>query len=153
MFDGSLAINLKIGCIRQGDESAEDNLATLKYASKASNITNRLERNEDPGIGMIDRLKKQIASLEDELSKANQHIEMLNKLVEENVKSGNRSNVDQETLHRNQEQVFFQSVYSKIDNIRLKNDYSLYNKFESNVSHDVLLRSNYRLLHIDFWKQ
>ena len=75
-----------------------DNLATLKYASKASGITNKLVKNDDPGIGLIKKMQKQINSLEAELRQARSHINMLNSLLEGKGNIGSINNIGKD-LH------------------------------------------------------
>lgn len=52
----------------------EENKSTLNYASKASNISNRPIKNDDPQIKMVEALKRQVKVLTEECIKANQHI-------------------------------------------------------------------------------
>lgn len=66
-----------IACICPNDFFIEENISTLTYATKASYITNQPTVNDDPRNKAINELRKQVKSLTDELSRANQHIEML----------------------------------------------------------------------------
>lgn len=49
----------------------EENLSTLTYASKASYISNKPIKNEDPKLRQIEELKLRVAHLTEELYKAN----------------------------------------------------------------------------------
>ena len=62
----------------------EENLSTLTYASKASYITNKPLKNEDPRTIMIDDLKKQVKNLTGELIKANETISFLSSITGDN---------------------------------------------------------------------
>ena len=95
-------------------------MATLAYAYKASSITNKLVRNDDPGIGLISKMKKQIQELESELKKANKHIEVLSSLLEGKVKSG-----QSEVQEQKPDDQFFDKIYSKIDVIKANNQRSM----------------------------
>jgi len=63
-----------IACINPCDAYLDENLSTLQYASKASFISNKPTRNDDPKVRLIEELKKQNRQLNDELSKANETI-------------------------------------------------------------------------------
>lgn len=52
-------------------------MSTLTYATKASYITNQPTVNDDPRNKTINELKRQVKGLTEELTRANQHIEML----------------------------------------------------------------------------
>ena len=52
-------------------------MSTLTYATKASYITNQPTVNDDPQTKVVNELKRQVRGLTEELSKANQHIEMI----------------------------------------------------------------------------
>jgi len=49
---------LMIACLNPCDAHIEENLNTLAYASKASYISNKPVRNEDPKNRMIEELKR-----------------------------------------------------------------------------------------------
>lgn len=65
-----------IACISPNDSFFEENLSTLTYATKATMITNKPVINDDPRNRLVADLKKQINDLNEELVKANRHIEM-----------------------------------------------------------------------------
>jgi kinesin family protein 4/21/27 len=60
-----------IACLNPCDQHIEENLSTLTYASKASFISNKPIKNEDPKLRLIEELKNQVKILTDELFKAN----------------------------------------------------------------------------------
>lgn len=74
-----------IACINPNDSFMDENLSTLTYATKASYITNQPVVNDDPRSKIITELKKQIKDLNEELSKANNHIDFITNL---NTSSG-----------------------------------------------------------------
>jgi hypothetical protein len=55
----------------------EENISTLQYAGKASFISNKPMRNDDPRMRLIDQLKKENKLLNEELLKANDTIQFL----------------------------------------------------------------------------
>ena len=76
-----------IACINPNDAFLDENVSTLTYATKATYITNQPTINDDPRSKVITDLKKQVRQLNEELSKANQHIDFIS-----NLNSTNRSN-------------------------------------------------------------
>jgi hypothetical protein len=63
-----------LACLNPCDVHIEENLSTLAYAGKASFITNKPFKNDDPRTIQIEELKKQVKLLNDELAKANETI-------------------------------------------------------------------------------
>ena len=57
----------------------------MQYASQASYISNKPVRNDDPKARQIEQLKEQVRKLTAELEKANDTIDFLNKLTQENA--------------------------------------------------------------------
>jgi hypothetical protein len=55
----------------------EENISTLQYAGKASFISNKPMRNDDPRMRLIEQLKKENKLLNEELLKANDTIQFL----------------------------------------------------------------------------
>ena len=55
----------------------DENLSTLSYASKASFISNKPVKNEDPKKAQITELKRQVKLLTEELANANETISYL----------------------------------------------------------------------------
>lgn len=70
-----------IACLNPCDAYVEENLNTLAYASKASYISNKPIRNEDPKNRLIEELKMQVRVLTDELNQANETIQFLSQLT------------------------------------------------------------------------
>ena len=68
---GGNSFCLMIACLNPCDQHIEENLSTLTYASKASFISNKPIKNEDPKLRLIEELKNQVKILTDELFKAN----------------------------------------------------------------------------------
>jgi kinesin family protein 4/21/27 len=66
-----------IACLNPCDLHMDENLSTLTYASKASYISNKPIRNDDPKLRQIEELKHQVKVLTEELFKANQTIQFL----------------------------------------------------------------------------
>ena len=63
-----------IACLNPCDAYIEENLNTLQYASKASYISNKPVRNEDPKNKLIEELKMQNRVLTEQLNEANETI-------------------------------------------------------------------------------
>ena len=63
-----------LACLNPCDQHIEENLSTLTYASRASYITNKPLKNEDPRTRQMEDLKKQVKLLTEELAKANETI-------------------------------------------------------------------------------
>lgn len=74
----------------------DENLSTLTYASKASYISNKPVRNDDPKLRQIEELKLQVRLLTEELFKANQTIQFLSQITGSNpdVVRDNLNNFD-----------------------------------------------------------
>ena len=70
-----------IACLNPCDAQIEENLSTLSYASKASFISNKPIKNEDPKTRQIEDLKRQVKLLTEELANANETIEWLSSLT------------------------------------------------------------------------
>lgn len=66
-----------VACLHPSDKYYEENLSTLTYASKASQIANTPVRNDDPKLKLIEELKSHVKLLSSELMKANQHIQYI----------------------------------------------------------------------------
>lgn len=60
-----------IACLNPCDQHIEENISTLNYASRASYISNKPIKNEDPKLRQIKELKDRVNALTDELKKAN----------------------------------------------------------------------------------
>lgn len=73
-----------LACLNPCDLHIEENLSTLSYASKASYISNKPIKNEDPKLRQIEELKSRVAALTDELSKANETIGFLSSITGQN---------------------------------------------------------------------
>ena len=69
-----------IACLSPSDRFMEENLSTLQYASKASQISNIPTKNIDPKLSMLADQKRKITDLEKELRQANTHIQDLAQL-------------------------------------------------------------------------
>ena len=66
-----------IACLNPCDLYIEENINTLQYASKASYISNKPIKNDDPKMRLIEELKKANKLLNEELAKANETIQFL----------------------------------------------------------------------------
>ena len=66
-----------IACLNPCDAYIDENISTLQYAARASYISNKPMRNEDPRNKLIDDLKIQNKILTEELFKANETIQFL----------------------------------------------------------------------------
>ena len=71
---GGNSYSLMISCLTPNDKFVEENKSTLNYASKASHISNRPVKNDDPKSKQVESLKREVKILTEELIKANQHI-------------------------------------------------------------------------------
>ena len=72
---------LMIACLNPCDAYLEENINTLQYASRASFISNKPIKNDDPKVRLIEDLKRQNRHLTDELSKANETIQFLSQIT------------------------------------------------------------------------
>lgn len=81
---GGNSFCLMIACLNPCDFQIEENHSTLSYAARASYISNKPVKNEDPRLRMIEELKQRNAALTSELSKANQTIQFLSSLTGKN---------------------------------------------------------------------
>ena len=75
---------LMLACLNPCDAQIDENISTMQYASQASYISNKPVRNDDPKARQIEQLKEQVRRLTDELQKANETIDFLNKLTKAN---------------------------------------------------------------------
>lgn len=93
---GGNSFCLMIACLNPCDLHIEENLSTLTYASKASYISNKPVKGEDPKLRQIEELKARVAALTDELYKANQTIQFLSNITGQNpdLIKANLGNVD-----------------------------------------------------------
>lgn len=66
-----------VACLSPSDRYFEENLSTLQYASRASQISNIPTKNIDPRLLVLNDQKKRIGDLEKELKNANDHIQGL----------------------------------------------------------------------------
>lgn len=80
---GGNSYTLMIACLSPSDRYYEENLSTLQYAAKASQISNIPTKNIDPRMLLLADQKQKLGSLEKELRSANQHIQNLSILQEE----------------------------------------------------------------------
>ena len=68
---GGNSFCIMVACLNPCDLHIEKNLSTLNYASKATHISNKPIKNIDPKLRLIEELKAKVASLTEELFKAN----------------------------------------------------------------------------------
>jgi hypothetical protein len=78
---------LMIACLNPCDMFLEENISTLQYASKASYISNKPIKNDDPKMRLIEQLKKENKLLHEELAQANETIQFLSQLTGNNPKT------------------------------------------------------------------
>ena len=78
---GGNSYSLMVACLAPSDQYVEENLSTLNYAMKASFIANEPTQNVDPKVKLINDLREKVASLQNELSHAHQHIQMLTEMT------------------------------------------------------------------------
>ena len=91
-----------IACLNPCDMYIEENINTLQYASKASYISNKPIKNEDPKMRLIEELKKENKLLNEELAQANETIQFLSQLNPKVVQS-NLKNVRMPGMQGNEE--------------------------------------------------
>jgi hypothetical protein len=92
---GGNAYALMIACIAPSDRFFDENVITLSYATRASNISNAPTKNIDPKIKEIQDLKSKNKALMLELASANKHIEFLTSMTSEQLQVfGDKSVVD-----------------------------------------------------------
>jgi hypothetical protein len=82
---------LMIACLNPCDMFLEENISTLQYASKASYISNKPIKNDDPKMRLIEQLKKENKLLHEELAQANETIQFLSQLTGNNPKTVQRN--------------------------------------------------------------
>ena len=75
---------LMLACINPCDLFYEENVSTLNYATKATYIRNQPIKNDDPKNKIINELKMENQALRLELDKANETIQILTKVKEDN---------------------------------------------------------------------
>jgi hypothetical protein len=63
-----------IACLSPADRFFEENLSTLQYAARASQISNLPTKNIDPKLLILNDQKRKISDLEKELKSATEHI-------------------------------------------------------------------------------
>ena len=73
-----------LACLNPCDAQIEENFSTLSYASKASFISNKPIKNDDPKLRQIEDLKRQVKILTEELANANETIAFLSSLTGQN---------------------------------------------------------------------
>lgn len=71
---GGNSYTLMIACLSPSDRYFEENLSTLQYAARASQISNIPTKNIDPKLLILNDQKRKITDLEKELRSATQHI-------------------------------------------------------------------------------
>ncbi|EAS07064.1 kinesin motor catalytic domain protein (macronuclear) [Tetrahymena thermophila SB210] len=91
---------LMIACLSPCDCYYEENMSTLNYATKASQISNEPVKNEDPKNRLIAELKAKIEELTKDLARANEHIAFLSKFSTENI---NKYGTDILKMQRNKQ--------------------------------------------------
>lgn len=74
---GGNSYTLMIACLSPSDKYIEENISTLQYAARASQISNLPMKNVDPRLMFLNDHKKKITDLESELRQANEHIQNL----------------------------------------------------------------------------
>ena len=72
-----------IACLSPSDRFFEENLSTLQYAARASQISNLPTKNVDPKLLILNDQKRKITDLEKELRSATVHIQNLSMLQQE----------------------------------------------------------------------
>lgn len=77
---GGNSYTLMVACLSPSDRYFEENLSTLNYASRASQISNAPTKNVDPKMLVMNEQKRKIIDLDMELKNANMHIENLSLL-------------------------------------------------------------------------
>lgn len=68
-----------LSCINPMSKQIEENVSTLEYSSKASDVINKPIQNIDPSMVIINELKDRINILECELNRCKNQIECLHK--------------------------------------------------------------------------
>ena len=81
---GGNSFTLMLACLNPCDAQMDENLSTLSYASKASFISNKPVKNEDPKTQQIADLKRQVKILTEELANANETISFLSSITGQN---------------------------------------------------------------------
>ena len=63
-----------VACLSPSDKYFEENLSTLNYASRASQISNLPTKNIDPKLVIMNDMKRKIFDLDKELKNATMHV-------------------------------------------------------------------------------
>jgi len=63
-----------VACLSPSDKYFEENLSTLNYASRASQISNLPTKNIDPKLVIMNDMKHKIFNLDKELKNATMHV-------------------------------------------------------------------------------
>lgn len=74
---GGNSYTLMIACVAPIDLYLEENISTLNYAARASQISNAPSVNMDPRLRTIAEQKQKILKLQEELRRANDTIKFL----------------------------------------------------------------------------
>lgn len=77
---GGNSYTLMVACLSPADRFIDENLSTLQYAARASQISNVPTKNIDPNLMALADQKRKITDLEKELRSANEHIQNLSAL-------------------------------------------------------------------------
>ena len=78
-----------IACLNPCDAYLDENVSTLAYAARASYISNKPIKNEDPRSRQIEELKAQNKLLNEELLKANETIQFLTTVIDNGSSGSN----------------------------------------------------------------
>ena len=81
---GGNSFTLMIACLNPCDAHIDENISTLSYAARASYISNKPIRNDDPKTRQIEELKLQVKLLTEELFNANETISFLSSITGKN---------------------------------------------------------------------
>lgn len=71
---GGNSYTLMVACLSPSDKYFEENLSTLNYASRASQISNLPTKNIDPKTIIMNDMKRKIFDLDKELKNATMHV-------------------------------------------------------------------------------
>eukprot|EP00397_Hematodinium_sp_SG-2012_P019601 GEMP01020147.1.p1 GENE.GEMP01020147.1~~GEMP01020147.1.p1 ORF type:complete len:536 (+),score=126.00 GEMP01020147.1:91-1698(+) len=71
---GGNSVTAMVACLNPDDQNFEDNVSTLKYASRANAIRNRAQVNVDPKSLLIQGLREEVAALRGHLDVAKCYI-------------------------------------------------------------------------------
>lgn len=126
-----------IACISPADYNYDETISTLRYASRAKNISNKPKINEDPKDAMLREYQEEIIKLKKMLNETHTNIvPPIIEVDEYNIESSKQKWIDDEKSKLKQEM--------EQEMLRLKEDHMIQQKQKEELVRDMAqLRSHY----------